>query len=646
MTIEGIKLTGEIKPQSLQAAKPAQAEEEKAPQAGADKVTISDRKETSLGAKILNIPKKAVGAVVGTAVAVADGAANILPGAVYGGFEAIDPKDGGGPFAVTKIAQLAVAGAVVGGLIVGGPLAIGLGALAGGVTGAASFLPYSGKDGKKFSEAVENKVADAVKDNVPTGIKRRDVSRNFAEGMLTGGETAVKEGGRLGYHTGTGITDGAFEGIKGAGSALVGAYKDAPAETPKPDKTVWQTIASIPKTIIKTTVGLVTGTAGGAMTTLPGTVQGLHDGYEVATGHAVTGPDSHESRGNKKLLKAFVTVEGLAAGAAAGFVLGGPIGAGIGAVGGLVGGLIIRASLDKHEGDQRITDGISKAVDYAAKDNEKTASDAHDIIQGTLEGGLTGTVAGAREGFSEGFARGSHTAGVVVDNLNKIPEPFIEGIKGAATALVGKYEKPSEEKPPTETIGQKILHFPKKVLQFGVGVGLGAVEAVLTTPSGLLKGIGDGIAVNQGDKIDESYDIRSQAKFHRRFVGLELIAAGTVAGLLTAGPIGAGVGFAGGILASYTHGKIEKVTDADKEKATGITEAIKYAAKDNKPTESKFRQTARGAVEGGMTGAAAGAREGFKEGYQAGKGLVDGVIDTVKGTAKGIKEGITGKVGK
>jgi flagellar biosynthesis/type III secretory pathway protein FliH len=641
MTIEGIKLTGEVKQRDLAAVKAA-PKEEAAPESG-DKVTLSDdKKEPSVASKILNLPRKAVGAVVGTALAAADGVANVLPGAIFGGFEGVAPKDGSTSFAVAKVGQFLVGGAVAGGLIVGGPLAIALGAVGGGVLGIASLLPYSGKDGERFSASVENRVADAVKDNVPTGIKRRDVSRNFAEGVLTGGETAVREGTKMGYHTGTGVTDGVFEGIKGAGSALVGAYQDAPAPKPaEPDKSVWQTIASIPKKIIKTTVGLATGTVGAALTAAPGTVQGLKDGYEASRGDKV----SESTYRDEKRLRRMIILESMAGGAALGFTFGTPlIGTAVGAVGGLITGVVISSSMNKDEADERIAKGVAKSIEHAAKDNEKTSSDAHDIIRGTIEGGMTGTVAGAREGFKEGFSKGAKTAEKVVDNLNKIPEPFVEGIKGAATALVGKYEKPSTDKPPAESIGHKILTFPKKVVQFAVGVGLGTVEAALTAPSGLMRGIGDGIEINRGGTIDESYEIRDKARFHRRMVSFELALGGAAAGFIVGGPVGAGVGFAGGILAGYTHGKIEKATNADNDKASGMTEAIKYAAKDNKPTDSKFRQTARGAVEGGMTGAAAGIREGFKEGYQAGKGLVDGVIDTAKGIAKGIKEGVTGKL--
>lgn len=323
----------------------------------------------------------------------------------------------------------------------------------------------------------------------------------------------------------------------------------------------------------------------------------------------------------------------IAAGATAGTMVGGVIGG----IAGGIGGLVI-AGLGGASGSMEKVGGqIGEAAEKAVSDNMPSDSKLKDASRAFTEGAFTGLGVGAAGGFKEGS---KHGAGIV--------SGVIEGTKGAAASVLGKYEKPAEPKPekPKKSIGKKVLHAvlgaPRMILGTAAGVVGGVAGAAMESVDGLIQGTV--IGVDSSEKADKTP--------HGVIMRIETALAGTAAGFMTGGFIGAAIGLGGGLLAGHLIRRVEKKSGTDKEIAENLTRAVRHAQKDNayenKADEYGDRvknpyESFRDGVEGAMTGTAAGVREGFKAGYAGGKGVVDGVFDGVGGVISGIFGGITGK---
>ncbi|MCE1247214.1 MAG: hypothetical protein LWY06_11265 [Firmicutes bacterium] len=314
-------------------------------------------------------------------------------------------------------------------------------------------------------------------------------------------------------------------------------------------------------------------------------------------------------------------------------------------VGGIVGGIaglavsFLSAVGGRGETFEKTADAISTKAKAAVSDNVPTESKVKDAARNFTEGALTGVGAGAVGGFKVGTNAG---AGIV--------SGVIEGVKGAATAAVGKYEKPAEEKPvegEKPGFGKKVLNAilsaPRVIVGTAVGIAGGIAGMGMEAIDGALQGTVLGVT-----KQDSA-----SAEFTRGLMRVETAIGGTVTGFAFGGPLGAAIGLGSGLVLGHIINKVEKKSGTDKEIAQGITDAVKYAKNDNtyedtsvkehSTSEKTTYEAVRDGIEGLATGTAAGMREGFKAGFSGGKGAVDGFVEGAKGIVSGIIGGVTGR---
>jgi len=395
--------------------------------------------------------------------------------------------------------------------------------------------------------------------------------------------------------------------------------KEDSTQTEPQDKVEIKNDISTPRKIfekvIGAPVGLVTATAN--------TVGGL-----VGGGVAGVAGEADESKGPHAISSGAAYV---AMGAAAGAMIGTPV---IGGIVGGVGGLIFAVVSGASGSMEKISEKVGESAKKVVSDNEPSESKIKDSTRNFTEGGLTGAGVGAVEGFKQGTTYG---AGIV--------SGVIEGTKGVVTSALGKYEKPADPKPEGEKpgFGKRVLHAilgaPRFILGNTLGVAGGVAGMGMEAIDGAL----------QGTVVGVDSDEKASKKFHGVLMRIETAIAGAGAGFALGGPIGSAIGLGSGLVLGHILRRVEKKTGTDKEIAENLTNAVRYAQKDNTyekevdeygDQDKNVYETFRDGVEGIMTGTSAGAREGFKSGYAAGKGAVDGVFDGVKGLFEGIVGGV------
>jgi hypothetical protein len=422
-TIDGMKPTGDFSPKS---AISKTAEEAKAPEAPASE----PKDKATIGERILDVPRKAIGAVVGTATAGVAAATNLIPSFVEGGVRGTEPGHKAGAYGVVSVLEYGALGAT-GGAITFGPLGALIGGAGGLVVGGLRQAIYYATDSDdRVKDAIGKDVDKAVSDNVPTDNKRHDVARDFTEGAFVGAKAGVVEGAKVGFDEGTGVVDGLFEGMKGIGTVITGSYPSPaqPTKAPGSDESVLKKVLKLPKKALEVTVGIASGAVGAVMATPQGVVQGVRDSVKLAGGEQIG--DEYAVRSDAKLFRRLTVLEAMATGAAVGFMTSGIVGAGIGVVTGLIGGAIIARFERKGHADVEIAKGISNAMEFVHGDNEKTGSGMHDKVRDTIEGVVTGTAAGMKEGFRAGYEGGKGAVDGVIEGVAGVISGIIGGVSG------------------------------------------------------------------------------------------------------------------------------------------------------------------------------------------------------------------------
>lgn len=300
-----------------------------------------------------------------------------------------------------------------------------------------------------------------------------------------------------------------------------------------------------------------------------------------------------------------------------------------GAIGGSIVGLLY-AGISGYSGSmEKVAEKVGEKAVASVSDNIPSDSKVRDTVMNFTEGAVVGAVHGGIQGFKEGTGYGAGIASGV-----------IEGTKGFATSVAGKYEKPEEAQAPENEVktstGKKMLNAvlsaPRKLVRFIAGCGAGLTEAGL--------GVVDGAI--QGTVLGVDKHTKASSTMHKLVLGIETAIGGAAAGFVTGGPLGAGIGLGAGAVAALIMTGVSSYTDSDKDLAKGMTDAVRYAQKDNVYKDKGAYESFRDGVEGMMTGTGAGMRESFKEGYQVGKGVSDGAFDAAKGIAKGVAGGVSG----
>lgn len=200
----------------------------------------------------------------------------------------------------------------------------------------------------------------------------------------------------------------------------------------------------------------------------------------------------------------------------------------------------------------------------------------------------------------------------------------------------GDSKKESEDKVTlkgADSIGEKILNFPKNVAKAVVGSAFAVASAVIHTPAGTAEGISESLSMDC-ENVDTGW-------FTAMTIG-EFIAGGAAAGFAMSGPLGLGIGAGTGLVLGCLTRLIEEKAGFPDRFVGKVEEAVDEAIKDNK-SESKIRLITQNLTEGAITGTIVGFKESLKEGYQAGGGIVEGVCDVFSGFAQGIKDSIKNK---
>lgn len=360
----------------------------------------------------ISTARRAVEKVAGAPAALVGSVVNWLPGNVAGGFSAVSSyrhkSDTEGIQGVALALELMAAGGVAGGMTLG-PVGAVAGVVAGLVLGILNGVSGAAE---RVGDKVHDAVTDALKNNAPSGSKVRDLSKNFTEGAIRGGVASVKEGWNVGSEVGEGITSGLLEGTKGVLGAVAGKYN--PPQVPQPKEKF--SLLSVPKKVLEAAFGLVGGAFGAALSAPDGLLQGLGEGI------------SKEYDGSTGLHRFLSFAETTIAGGVAGGMTFGPIGIAGGAVAGaILGGLIAR--IEKKSGaDKQITDGVARAVKWAASDNAADGRKVYESYRNAVEGAMVGTVAGVREGFKAGFDGGKG----VVDGVADVVKGIFDGLFGSS----------------------------------------------------------------------------------------------------------------------------------------------------------------------------------------------------------------------
>jgi hypothetical protein len=191
-----------------------------------DSVSLSGEK--SLGRKILELPKTAAKAVVGSAFAVASAALHTPAGTIEGMAEGLSPEQGRintGWFTGVTLGEFALAGGASG-LAIGGPVGMGIGAGIGLAVGLLN-RAIEGKAGfpDRFCKKVEDAVYEAVKDN-HSDSKIRLATQNLTEGAITGTMVGFRESINEGYQAGSGVVDGVCDFLTGFAQGIKDVFKN------------------------------------------------------------------------------------------------------------------------------------------------------------------------------------------------------------------------------------------------------------------------------------------------------------------------------------------------------------------------------------------------------------------------------------
>lgn len=351
-------------------------------------------------------------------------AAISVPAGFAGGIvEGIDERSGMAAYSAASVLELGVSGAVAGNTVLGIP-----GAIVGGIGGLAAGVARLGVHTecgafKKMEEKLQNSVKRAISDNVPSGKKARDFARNATEASVIGALVEGREGWKIGLHEGRGLVDGVTEGIKGIAGMVTGTIgpqkpdgRNEPAAQSPPGTSGGNSLMSIPRVILGTTAGILSGLLAAAITIPVGNIQGLYEGALQKFDGVSEGFDGFHR------FMAFAQLT--AAGGVSGFMAGGPLGLGIGLGAGIASGLLAHKIEIRSGADKIIVGNISHTLQDAAADNPKTDSPIHDTFRDSVEGSIVGTAAGVKEGFKKGYEGGIGA----VDGV-------IEGVKGFFGAI-------------------------------------------------------------------------------------------------------------------------------------------------------------------------------------------------------------------
>ncbi len=381
------------------------------------------------------------------------------------------------------------------------------------------------------------------------------------------------------------------------------------------------TILSMPAKAAGKVVGIASGTVEALLNVLPGIAGGLVESVDEGSGY---GP-----------LVAATILETTAAGAAAGSVFFGAPGAIGGGIGGVFYGLVNFGINQESGASPGMANRLSRAVKDGLSDNVPTGKKSRDVAKNLSEGAVLGTIVETKLGWSAGYEKGRGLVSGISEGA--------KGIGGIISGSIGP--KPEEEKPAAEGVDKQgafrkaftaLLKVPLKAAEISTGLVSGTVGAVVTIPTALIQGIGEG-ATRQFDG-----DSNSAYLFHRGMTFTGIVAATAAAGFMMAGPpgllIGLGAGAAGGAVVA----RIQRKSGADKELAGNISQTLEAAASDNIETGSPVHDVTRNAVEGAMVGTAAGIKEGFRSGYQGGVGVVEGIAEGIGGVMCAIGD-IAGK---
>lgn len=575
-----------------------------------------------------------VGAGVGTVTGAGSMALHIIPGAAKGIREAFTPEKGKRddfPFQSMFITQNFLLGTGVAIAAAGVFGSLGGVVVSWALTNALEKKAEKTGAYEKMIESIETRVDHAVKD---IGDEGSQGVRKAVQGACIGAGVAAKTGAKVGFDVGNDAVKATAEVVRKAarkveylaertvGDAITGvcggigdaagnikegilAGEGQPAEPVNPERTG-------SRNALGEAVGAPIALANLAISSASGILMG-----------AVTGL-SHESTNlNVLVQKSLCGLGYVAAGASAGAALGGTYGAILGGIGGALFGKVTNHS----DAAERIVRSTEWRILKGAADNNPDDYFVKRTLKDFTEGTLTGAAFNAAGGFEKGLDSG---AGIV--------SGMVEGARGFAGALAGKYETGGKEGTDTqESTGTgasgSAASFPRKLMRTAAGNFSGATISALTMLDGAIQG--PAVALNMKEQ--------ASAGVHEGVLSTcAMVAAGAAGLIIGRGMAPMTVGMLMAFAGTRLIHRLNKRTGAAEKVSKGMTSAVRYAQKDNSymnnPGERKnVYESFRDCVEGGMTAAGAGAREGYHEGYDLGAGLVDGLFDGVKGLTGGAR---------
>lgn len=218
---------------------------------------------------------------------------------------------------------------------------------------------------------------------------------------------------------------------------------------------------------------------------------------------------------------------------------------------------------------------------------------------------------------------------VRIQNIEKPPAQSGEAAKNEAAAEPSDSVTVSKEKSLARKIGEAIVDFPIKVLEFGVSTVTGTAYAAKNLVPGALEGINEGVTDHKG---------RGRTGWFTFGTIGEFTAGGAAVGFTMGGPISAAIGAGVGLLSGLLLRGFEALTGADDMVVKAVEDRVDKAIQDN-TTGTPIQIATRNATEGMIDGSVTGVTAGWKLGRSFGKGLVSGL----RGAADGAKEAIFGK---
>lgn len=337
--------------------------------------------------------RRAVGALVGAPLGLANIVTSATSGPLMGAFTGLGHEGGGMNLLLQDSVTLlgfTGAGAGVGGAVAGVP-----GAVVGGVTGLLYATLVNKSDAnEQIAHDTAAKVIKAVDDNDPQAYFVERTMHDLTEGTLTGTVFNSIEGYKKGVDTGAGIVAGLVDGTRGFMGAVAGNYLD-PSATPA------STDAGLARKALRGAVGTVTGTVGSAMSLVDGVIQGSSIALDS------------QAKASASFHEGLYSATAMTAAGAAGYVLGGGIGQALaGVLVAAAGARLVHKMNERTGASQKVADGITSAVRHAQQDNSylnqaNHKKNVYEVFRDTVEGTMTAGGAGIREGFGEGYDLGS-----------------------------------------------------------------------------------------------------------------------------------------------------------------------------------------------------------------------------------------------